>query len=86
MLVMGLNSTPGFKGFDPAKGGITTYPPGAKENGGIFLHVNPWVIIAETLVGNGDQAYQYYSQINPAEKNEIIEEYGMRTLRLSPNF
>ena len=68
-------STPGFKGFDPAKGGITTYPPGAKENGGIFLHVNPWVIIAETLTGNGDQAYQYYSQINPAKKNEIIDEY-----------
>ena len=34
-------STPGFNGYDPSKGGITTYPPGAKENGGIFLHTNP---------------------------------------------
>ena len=68
-------STPGFNGFDPQKGGITTYPPGAKENGGIFLHVNPWVIIAETMLGHGDRAFIYYSQINPAGKNECIEEY-----------
>ncbi len=68
-------STPGFKGYDPAKGGITTYPPGAKENGGIFLHVNPWVIIAETLLGHGDRAYQYYDQINPAKKNANLTEF-----------
>ena len=68
-------STPGFNGYDPVKGGITTYPPGAKENCGIFLHVNPWVIIAETLQGNGDRAYRYYSQINPAKKNEAIAEF-----------
>ncbi|MBN1130308.1 MAG: hypothetical protein JXA71_15050 [Chitinispirillaceae bacterium] len=68
-------STPGFNGFDPSKGGITTYPPGAKENGGIFLHTNPWVMIAETILGNGDYAYEYYDQINPAKKNERIDEY-----------
>jgi cellobiose phosphorylase len=68
-------STPGFNGFDPAKGGITTYPPGAKENGGIFLHTNPWAMIAETLLGRGDRAFEYYSQINPALKNEGIDEF-----------
>lgn len=68
-------SCPGFNGYDPEKGGITTYPPGAKENGGIFLHSNPWVIIAETMVGNGIRAYEYYSRINPAGKNGLIEEY-----------
>jgi cellobiose phosphorylase len=68
-------SAPGFNGFDPALGGITTYPPGAKENGGIFLHTNPWVVIAETLLGNGERAYAYYAQVNPAGKNERIEEY-----------
>ena len=68
-------STPGFNGFDPSKGGITTYPPGAKENGGIFLHTNPWVMIAETILGDGDRAFEYYNQINPAKKNEIIDEY-----------
>ncbi len=66
-------SWPGYKGFDQNKGGVTTYPPGAKENGGIFLHANPWVMIAETLLGNGDRAYQYYHQINPAAKNDSID-------------
>ena len=68
-------SYPGYNGFDPTKGGVTTYPPGAKENGGIFLHSNPWVMIAETMMGNGDRAYQYYNQINPASKNDIIDRF-----------
>ena len=68
-------STPGFNGFDPARGGITTYPPGAKENGGIFLHTNPWVMIAEAMAGNGDRAHEYYRQINPIAKNECIDEF-----------
>ncbi len=66
-------SSPGYQGFDPEIGGVTTYPPGAKENGGIFLHANPWVIIAETMAGHGDRAFEYYNQINPAEKNQIID-------------
>jgi cellobiose phosphorylase len=68
-------STPGYNGYDPRYGGVTTYPPGAKENGGIFLHPNPWAMIAETILGNGDRAYEYYSQINPAAKNEMIDLY-----------
>ncbi len=76
-------SAPGFDGFDPAKGGVTTYPPGAKENGGIFLHTNPWVIIAETLVGRGEQAYAYYSQINPAARNDRLDEFECEPYVLS---
>jgi len=68
-------STPGFEGYDPSLGGVTTYPPGAKENGGIFLHPNAWAMIAEALLGNGDRAHQYYGQINPASKNDSIEVY-----------
>ncbi len=68
-------STPGYNGFDPKYGGVTTYPPGAKENGGIFLHPNPWAMIAETMLGNGDRAFEYYSQINPAEKNNSVDLY-----------
>ena len=68
-------SWPGFNGFDPAYGGVTTYPPGAKENGGIFLHTNPWAIMANAIVGNGDRAYEYYRQINPAAKNDRIDEF-----------
>lgn len=67
--------TPGYNGFDPNKGGITTYPPGTKENCGIFLHTNPWMMIAEALVGRGDLAYMYYTQINPAARNDRIDEF-----------
>jgi cellobiose phosphorylase len=68
-------STPGYNGYDPEKGGVTTYPPGAKENGGIFLHANPWVMMAETILGRGERAFQYYQQINPAAKNDCIDEF-----------
>jgi cellobiose phosphorylase len=68
-------SAPGFNGFDPKYGGVTTYPPGAKENGGIFLHPNPWAMIAEAMLGNGERAYEYYAQINPAAKNSVVDLY-----------
>lgn len=68
-------STPGYDGYDPRYGGVTTYPPGAKENGGIFLHPNPWAVIAETMLGNAERAYEYYAQLNPAAKNDMIEIY-----------
>lgn len=70
-------STPGFTGYDPEVGGISTYPPGAKENCGIFMHTNPWVIIAETMAGNHEQAYQYHSNTNPAAKNDAIDTYEL---------
>lgn len=66
---------PGYNGYDREKGGVTTYPPGTKENSGIFLHSNPWVIIAETIAGRGDYAFGYYDQINPASKNDKIDIY-----------
>ncbi|MBN1246675.1 MAG: glycosyl transferase, partial [Anaerolineae bacterium] len=68
-------ATPGYNGFDPNKGGMTTYPPGTKENCGIFLHTNPWAMIAETMVGRGDRAFKYYAQINPATRNNRIDEF-----------
>jgi cellobiose phosphorylase len=68
-------TTPGFDGFDPRLGGVSTYPPGTKENGGIFLHPNPWAMMAEVLLGNGDRAFEYYAQMNPAAKNGMIEIY-----------
>ncbi len=60
---------PSYTQHDDTKGGITTYPPGAKENGGIFLHTNPWVMIAEIMSGNGERAFEYYKQILPARRN-----------------
>jgi cellobiose phosphorylase len=52
-------------------GEISSYPPGYKENAGIFCHTNPWIMIAETLVGHGGQAHDYYTRINPSAREEI---------------
>jgi len=54
-------------------GEISSYPPGYKENAGIFCHTNPWIMIAETLTGNGDRALDYYLRINPSAREEISE-------------
>ena len=54
-------------------GEISSYPPGYKENAGIFCHSNPWVMIAEARVGNGDAAHDYYSRINPSAREEISD-------------
>jgi cellobiose phosphorylase len=54
-------------------GEISSYPPGYKENAGVFCHVNPWVMIAETRLGRGDRAHDYYTRINPSAREEIGE-------------
>lgn len=54
-------------------GEISSYPEGYKENAGIFAHNNPWVIIGETVAGNGDRAWEYYSKICPAYTEDRSE-------------
>ncbi len=54
-------------------GEISTYPPGYKENAGIFCHNNPWIMIAETMVGNKERAFDYYKRITPAYIEDISE-------------
>lgn len=54
-------------------GEISSYPPGYKENAGVFCHNNPWIMIAETVLGNGDQAFDYYRRIAPAYLEEISD-------------
>ena len=54
-------------------GEISSYPPGYKENAGIFCHTNPWIMIAEAMTGRGDHAYNYYLNINPSAREEISE-------------
>jgi cellobiose phosphorylase len=62
---------PSFSKFYPELGSISIYPPGLKENGAIFCHPNPWIIISECMVGRGEQAFKYYKAIAPSEKNKI---------------
>ena len=54
-------------------GEISTYPPGYKENGGIFCHNNPWIMIGETVIGRGNRAFDYYKKIAPAYLEEISD-------------
>lgn len=54
-------------------GEISSYPPGYKENAGIFCHANPWIMIAETVIGRGDQAHDYYLRINPSAREAISD-------------
>ena len=54
-------------------GEISSYPPGYKENGSVFCHTNPWVMIAETKIGRGDRAHDYYRRINPSAREDLSE-------------
>lgn len=54
-------------------GEISSYPPGYKENAGIFCHNNPWIMIAETIMGHGDKAFEYYSKIAPSYLEDISD-------------
>jgi cellobiose phosphorylase len=64
---------PAYSKYYLELGEISSYPPGYKENAGIFCHNNPWVMIAETRVGNGDRAHDYYSRINPSAREPISD-------------
>ncbi|HEX6331386.1 MAG TPA: glycosyl hydrolase family 65 protein [Actinomycetota bacterium] len=64
---------PAFSRYQLELGEIGSYPPGYKENGGIFCHTNPWIMIAETIVENGDRAFDYYLRINPSAREDLAE-------------
>jgi cellobiose phosphorylase len=64
---------PAFSRYYLHLGEISTYPPGYKENAGIFCHNNPWIMIAEAMAGRGDRAHDYYLRINPSAREEISD-------------
>ena len=66
-------NSPAFSKYYIEYGEISTYPAGYKENGGIFCHNNPWIMIGETQIGRGDQAYDYYTKIAPSFLEEISD-------------
>jgi cellobiose phosphorylase len=67
-----LNNPP-YSQYHVRLGEISSYPEGYKENAGVFCHNNPWIMIAETIVGNGDRAFDYYRRIAPAYLEEISD-------------
>ena len=64
---------PAYTKYHLELGEVSSYPPGYKENAGIFCHNNPWVSIAETVIGRGDRAFEIYQKTCPAYVEEISE-------------
>ena len=64
---------PAYTRYHLELGEVSSYPPGYKENAGIFCHNNPWVSIAETVVGRGDRAFEIYKKTCPAYIEDISE-------------
>jgi len=64
---------PAYTEYHLELGEVSSYPPGYKENAGIFCHNNPWVSIAETVLGHGDRAFEIYQKTCPAYVEEISD-------------
>ncbi|MDE5588916.1 MAG: glycosyl transferase [Acetatifactor sp.] len=64
---------PAYTEYHLELGEVSSYPPGYKENAGIFCHNNPWVSIAETVIGRGDRAFDIYKKTCPAYIEDISE-------------
>jgi cellobiose phosphorylase len=64
---------PAFQRYHLHLGEISSYPPGYKENASVFCHTNPWIMIAEAVVGRGDRAHDYYLRINPSAREEVSD-------------
>ena len=67
-----------YKAFDGAA--MILFNPSTKENGGIFSQTQGWAILAESLLGHGNRAFQYFAETSPASMNEdadrrVIEPY-----------
>jgi cellobiose phosphorylase len=64
---------PAYSTYRIELGEIGSYPPGYKENAGVFSHTNPWIMIAEAIAGSPDRAFDYYLRINPSAREGISE-------------
>ena len=64
---------PAYEEYYLNLGEISSYPPGYKENAGIFCHNNPWIVCAEAELGHGDRAFQVYKRTCPAYTEAISE-------------
>jgi cellobiose phosphorylase len=66
-------NNPAFTRYYIEYGEISSYPAGYKENASVFCHNNPWIMIGETVAGNGNRAWEYYRKICPSYLEEISD-------------
>ena len=64
---------PAYTNYYLNLGEISSYPPGYKENAGIFCHNNPWITCAEAVLGHGARAFETYRKICPAYLEAVSE-------------
>ncbi|MFA6855997.1 MAG: glycosyl transferase [Treponema sp.] len=64
---------PAYREYHIELGEVSSYPPGYKENGGIFCHNNPWIIIGEVCSGRPQDAFEHYKKIAPAYLEDISD-------------
>ena len=64
---------PAYTRYHLELGEVSSYPPGYKENAGIFCHNNPWISIAETVIGRGSRAFEVYRKTCPAYLEDISD-------------
>ncbi|HEX3291980.1 MAG TPA: hypothetical protein VHR46_11355 [Gaiella sp.] len=66
---------PAYGHYRPELGEISSYPPGYKENAGIFCHTNPWITLAWCRVGDAERALETYLAICPSTREDRAETY-----------
>jgi cellobiose phosphorylase len=64
---------PPYREYHRELGEVSSYPPGYKENAGVFCHNNPWLMIAECVDGRPETAFEYYARISPAYLEDVQE-------------
>ena len=64
---------PAYTTYHVNLGEISSYPPGYKENAGIFCHNNPWIVFAETVLGHGNRAFELYKKTCPTYLEPISD-------------
>jgi len=67
---------PAYREHDALIGAVTCFPPGLKENGGIFCHAATWSVLAEGMLGRGDEAFRLYRSFLPAAKGDAADLYA----------
>lgn len=64
---------PPFENSSLEPGYIKAYLPGVRENGGQYTHSSTWAIIAQSILGFGEKAANYFKMINPIEHSKTKE-------------
>ena len=64
---------PTYKEYHVELGEVSSYPPGYKENGSVFCHNNPWIVIANATIGDNERAFDIYKRNCPAYLEDISE-------------